>query len=1720
MKKTFLSGVLSLLQLMIFTTVANAAVTITSQGGWFESAYVEFTPDGSSYYNVYYSTSASGPWTKIDDQLVRKYSDHGRADVIGISAGTYYIKVASVNSNGTETSNTISNALTVKAHDRGGFAHFNWSKGVGAYKNDGTLKSGAIVKYICSANAKTITMDVASASNKTTSYTGFQTILDALAKAYSKGWSTTPVAFRVLGTLKNSDIDKFSSSAEGIQIKGASAYSDLPITIEGVGNDAVIHGFGFLIRNSTDVELRNFAIMDCLDDCVSMDTSNSHIWVHNLDFFYGQAGSDSDQKKGDGTVDLKGDSQYITISYNRFWDSGKSSLCGMKSESGPNYITYHHNWFDHSDSRHPRIRTMSVHVYNNYFDGNAKYGVGTTMGSSCFVESNYFRGCKYPMMRSLNGSDAKGDGTFSGESTGYIKAYGNYITGATGFIASASASGASESGAISEVSSSSYDAVVVTSKSTKLSDGYDNFDTNSSLMYSYTAESASTVPTTLASNYGAGRLQHGTYTYDLSGTDASYSVITALKSAVEGYCSGSYYTPITSNSFYKSGALGSDTDGGEEGGDDPVSVVLTLSDLQVGGETITGFSSSKTSYSYTCAVGTTSYPAVTYTLTDSNASASASSTAWNNGGTYTISVTDGSTTKNYTIKFTVGSSGSSDDDDNIDSSSGYELYFTGSAFSNTSNYTVTGTNKYTTGQGTVTVNGTTYTTALKMESATGFTINVDKERQFYFAFSSNGGNIKIDGTKVAASSTSNVLVTTLTAGTHTITKADVNYLFYVNAYAVDGDTEEEATTFTVSSSAQPTAGGIVALQLEGGTAISSGTSVESGTKVIATATANSGYKFSMWDDESTSTTNTRTITENTEFIATFVAKSSDTSLSDLKVDGTTITGFASGTTAYSVILANGITTVPTVTATCTDSNASAIVTAATSLPGSTTVTVTAENGSTQIYTINFSVQAVSGETETLYSWNGNSSTTTANEAGGTATATTTYNTSNPPAAYMIVGVSNKGNYVMKVGASSEGNYITITLNTSLTGGETITLGNYISTSSTGKSGQLNISFQDANGTEVGSATGTLISTASSTSVTNNITANATPTDEAITVPTLSGAASKIVLTRVSGISGATTLYVSKFVITRVNDGTTQTHIVTVDVSDDGYGTATATSNDVEVTSVDEGTSVTFSATPNSGYKFSSWTDNNNSDAVVSTSNPLIVEIAANTSYKANFTAQSTVATISNLTVGGTAISEYDSNPTVSGNTTTYSVTLPVGTTNMPAITYTLDDAASSAEVSYASDFATDNTTTITVTAENGATQVYQIVFTVASSTCLDVTETYVFSTLNATDIAANSWITPTGITTYDTRTISSYINPATNASSTDVAVDAAQVKSTQTLAFRVKGANAVAVYAYHRNSTDTRNIVITDGTANETFAVGPGTTAAYSTLNIADPTVESTITVRSDETKGVYVYAVKFIVNEAEATSFTLPDKTAYTTTEDHIYPDGITYTRSFTTATANNWNALYVPFSINVENYTSDFEIFEILNVTPMFDTNNNGVLDDGDKLYMVVSQVTLGNTLPNMPYFIRPKTATSYTISAVDGKLYAAAENSITCASTKRAYKIKGNNTPVALTANDGKYYIGTSGFSHVTSGSSTLPANRWYMTIEERDNGYGTGSAQSDIQSIEIAVVGEDIDEATAVNLMESTKKGMTADYIYKLNGVKTKETDIPTGAYIKNGKTTIK
>ena len=537
----------------------TGVIQITEAKGWQESAYLKWAPfEGASSYNVYVDGK------KIDAQLIRQYASYYRADVLGLKAGTYSVKVVPVNAEGTEIAgeNTASN-LVVKSYSREGFAHFKYD-GVGAYNNDGTLKAGAKVLYITAKTAKTVSTTVNTGNSET--ITGLQSIIDA----YSKGKDKTPIAFRIIGKVNLSDLDHISSSAEGLQIKGA----EMNMTFEGVGDDATVYGFGFLLRDAISVEFRNFAIMRCLDDALSLDTDNSHVWIHNMDLFYGKKGGAADQAKGDGTVDIKGDSKYITVAYNRFWDNGKASMCGMKSETGPNYITYHHNWFDHSDSRMARIRTMSVHMYNNYYQHNDVYGVGATSGSSVFMESNYFDATKRPIMSSLQGTDAKGDGTFSGEKGGLIKAYGNVFANKPENFSYIPYSESNTSFDAYEVSDPSQQ-VPSSVKTLVGGTSYDNFDTNSSLMYAYAADKAADVPSIVEGFYGAGRLNHG----DIDFVIPDETVVTnghqqpwpALASLLDSYTSGVVKVFGESNATGEGGSTdggstGGSTEGGETGG--------------------------------------------------------------------------------------------------------------------------------------------------------------------------------------------------------------------------------------------------------------------------------------------------------------------------------------------------------------------------------------------------------------------------------------------------------------------------------------------------------------------------------------------------------------------------------------------------------------------------------------------------------------------------------------------------------------------------------------------------------------------------------------------------------------------------------------------------------------------------------------------------------------------------------------------------------------------------------------------------------------------------------------------------------------------------------------------------------------------------------------------------------------------------------------------------
>lgn len=670
-------------------------IQITEAKGWQESAYLKWAPfEGASSYNVYVDDK------KIDAQLIRQYASYYRADVLGLKAGTYSVKVVPVNAEGKEIAgvNTASN-LVVKSYNREGFAHFKYA-GVGAYNNDGTLKAGAKVLYITAKTAKTVSTTVN--TGKLETITGLQSIIDA----YSKGKDKTPIAFRIIGKVNLSDLDHISSSAEGLQIKGAM----MNMTFEGVGDDATVYGFGFLLREAESVEFRNFAIMRCLDDAMSLDTKNSHVWIHNMDLFYGKKGSAADQAKGDGTVDIKGDSKYVTVAYNRFWDNGKASMCGMKSETGENWITYHHNWFDHSDSRMARVRTMSVHMYNNYYQHCDVYGIGATSGSSIFMESNYFDAVKRPIMSSLQGTDAKGDGTFSGEKGGLIKAYGNVFANKPDNFSYITYAENNTSFDAYEVSAPS-EQVPSSVKTLVGGTSYNNFDTNSSLMYAYAADKAADVPAIVEGFYGAGRLNHGDIDFVIPDetvvTNGHQQPLPALASLLDSYTSGVVKVFGESNAAGEGGTTG----GGETGG-----------------------------------------------------SGGGGSTGGSTGGT-----TEGGSTVTP-IEGTV------------------LVTFTGSKPSSS---IVTVSGNYTTNKGTATIDGTSYSTCVKMESATNISVTVDKKvtMTLYFSSADSKTNAKIDGKKPAEvnaviDSTAKTMTVTLDAGSHTITKQDTCNLFGIKLVPV------------------------------------------------------------------------------------------------------------------------------------------------------------------------------------------------------------------------------------------------------------------------------------------------------------------------------------------------------------------------------------------------------------------------------------------------------------------------------------------------------------------------------------------------------------------------------------------------------------------------------------------------------------------------------------------------------------------------------------------------------------------------------------------------------------------------------------------------------------------------------------------------------------------------------------------------------------------------
>ncbi|MDP9793834.1 pectate lyase [Catenuloplanes nepalensis] len=170
-------------------------------------------------------------------------------------------------------------------------------------------------------------------------------------------------------------------------------------TIRGVGANSGVSGTTFNIEDMqpANVIIQNLNIRGVPGgDAIQIENA-THIWIdHNTM----SSTIEDDVDFYDGMMDMTHAADYITVSWNIVRDHWKTSLVGhsdgnASEDDGHLRITYHHNWFDRTFERSPRVRFgETVHVFNNYYtninNNTASYAIASTMDAGVLVEGNVF----------------------------------------------------------------------------------------------------------------------------------------------------------------------------------------------------------------------------------------------------------------------------------------------------------------------------------------------------------------------------------------------------------------------------------------------------------------------------------------------------------------------------------------------------------------------------------------------------------------------------------------------------------------------------------------------------------------------------------------------------------------------------------------------------------------------------------------------------------------------------------------------------------------------------------------------------------------------------------------------------------------------------------------------------------------------------------------------------------------------------------------------------------------------------------------------------------------------------------------------------------------------------------------------------------------------------------------------------------------------------------
>ncbi|GAA4722875.1 pectate lyase family protein [Phytohabitans rumicis] len=219
----------------------------------------------------------------------------------------------------------------------------------------------------------------------------------------SGGGSASPVTVTTASALIS---NMQASGSRVIRVSGTIAISGMQKvaankTIIGVGSGAAITGGGLNVASVSNVIIRNINFRSWGDDAINVQYS-TRVWIDHNNFSSGY----------DGAVDVKRASDFVTVSWNRFFNHDKTALLGHSDSNGGEdrghlRVTYNNNYFDGSNQRHPRVRFGNpVHVFNNYYRSIGSYGVASTCEAGVLVEGNYFENVSDPFHRGEGSSPA------------------------------------------------------------------------------------------------------------------------------------------------------------------------------------------------------------------------------------------------------------------------------------------------------------------------------------------------------------------------------------------------------------------------------------------------------------------------------------------------------------------------------------------------------------------------------------------------------------------------------------------------------------------------------------------------------------------------------------------------------------------------------------------------------------------------------------------------------------------------------------------------------------------------------------------------------------------------------------------------------------------------------------------------------------------------------------------------------------------------------------------------------------------------------------------------------------------------------------------------------------------------------------------------------------------------------------------------------------------